>query len=58
MKEKKNLLENIDYYILPDGKWVITDKYHLERGFCCKSKVGCLHCPYGHLGKIQSIEIK
>ncbi|MCO5251589.1 MAG: DUF5522 domain-containing protein [Candidatus Kapabacteria bacterium] len=23
---------------------VFTEKYHLERGYCCKS--GCRHCPY------------
>jgi hypothetical protein len=23
---------------------VLTEKYHLEKGFCCGN--GCLHCPY------------
>ena len=32
-----------DFYI-EDGKTVFTEKYHLKRGFCCKS--GCRHCPY------------
>ena len=27
------------------GLVVFTEKYHLLRGYCCKS--GCRHCPYG-----------
>lgn len=44
---KKTLIENIDYYI-ENGKWVFTEKYHLDRGFCCKpnQEKGCRHCPY------------
>jgi Family of unknown function (DUF5522) len=41
--QQKKLIENIDYYI-ENGFWVFTEKYHLERGYCCKS--GCRHCPY------------
>ena len=33
------------YYYTKDGLLVFTEKYHLERGYCCKS--GCRHCPYG-----------
>ena len=40
----KELFENIDYYINGDGYVVLTEKYHLERGYCCGN--GCLHCPY------------
>jgi hypothetical protein len=25
---------------------VMTEKYHLERGYCCGN--GCRHCPYEH----------
>ena len=25
---------------------VFTEKYHIKRGYCCKS--GCKHCPYGY----------
>ena len=38
------LTENIDYYIENDF-FVFTEKFHLDRGYCCKS--GCRHCPYG-----------
>ena len=39
------LVENVDFYINEDGNLVFTEKYHLKRGYCCKS--GCKHCPYG-----------
>lgn len=33
-----------DYYFLPDGRLVFSEKYHLKRGYCCGS--GCRHCPF------------
>jgi hypothetical protein len=40
------LKEGEDYYVDPmTGLVVFTEKYHLKRGYCCKS--GCRHCPYG-----------
>jgi hypothetical protein len=41
---KPNLTED-DYYLNPEGYIIFTEKYHLKRGYCCKS--GCKHCPYG-----------
>lgn len=38
-------LEPDDYYFDDSGLMVFTEKYHLKRGYCCKS--GCRHCPYG-----------
>lgn len=35
-----------DYYLNEQGYKVFTEKYHLKRGYCCKS--GCKHCPYGY----------
>ncbi|MGA1583549.1 MAG: DUF5522 domain-containing protein [Saprospiraceae bacterium] len=40
----RKILEGTHYY-LENGNLVFTEKYHLERGYCCKS--GCRHCPYG-----------
>jgi len=40
-----NLKEGEDYYFTPEGFKVFTEKYHLKRGYCCRS--GCRHCPYG-----------
>lgn len=38
------MTEGIQYYIDPDGKWVFTETYHKERGYCCGN--ACRHCPY------------
>lgn len=43
-----------DYYI-ENGFYVFTEKYHLKRGYCCKS--GCRHCPWKY-GKKTGEEIK
>ena len=29
------LIEGIHFYINKDGYIVLTEKYHLEKGFCC-----------------------
>ena len=44
--DKKNNLDPEDYYMSEEGFIVFTEKYHLKRGYCCKS--GCKHCPYGY----------
>lgn len=43
---KMKLIKDVDYYINESGKFVFTEKFHLDRGFCCKSINGCKHCPY------------
>ncbi|HTQ27989.1 MAG TPA: DUF5522 domain-containing protein [Puia sp.] len=40
----KPLTEGVDFYYNAEGLMVLTEKYHLEKGFCCGS--GCTHCPY------------
>ncbi|MFM7838768.1 MAG: DUF5522 domain-containing protein [Chitinophagaceae bacterium] len=42
MKEK--LREGIDFYFNEQGFMVLTEQYHLHKGFCCGH--GCRHCPY------------
>lgn len=42
----KNELEPDDFYLSEEGFKVFTEKYHLKRGYCCKS--GCRHCPYNY----------
>lgn len=39
-------LDPKDFYMSEEGFVVFTEKYHLKRGYCCKS--GCKHCPYGY----------
>lgn len=43
---EKNLILGEDYYLSEFGFKVFTEKFHLKRGYCCKS--GCKHCPYGY----------
>jgi len=41
----KQLIEGIDFYY--EGPYmVLTEKYHLEKGYCCGN--GCRHCPYDY----------
>lgn len=35
-----------DDFYMENGKFVLTERYHLRRGFCCGN--GCRHCPYDH----------
>ncbi len=52
MKNKKDhssfsenpLKEGEDFYYNEEGLMVLTRKYHLRRGHCCKSD--CTHCPF------------
>ncbi len=38
------LQEGIDFYYNEQGFMVLTERYHLEKGYCCG--YGCLNCPY------------
>jgi Family of unknown function (DUF5522) len=49
--EVVQLVENEDYY-LEHGLMVLTARYHLRRGYCCKQ--GCRHCPYRNEAKEKS----
>jgi len=40
------LVEGADYYV-ENGLYVFTERYLLNRGYCCES--GCRHCPYGFI---------
>ncbi len=40
------LIEGEDFYYDSEHYMVLTEKYHLEKGFCCGH--GCRHCPYDH----------
>jgi len=42
----KTLRKDEDYYVLPDGRYVMTAMYLLKRGYCCGN--GCLQCPYDY----------
>lgn len=38
------LKEGIHYYFNQEGFVVLTERYHIERGYCCGN--GCRHCPF------------
>jgi len=42
----KQLIEDLDFYYNEQGLMVLTEKYHLERGYCCGN--GCRHCPFAY----------
>jgi broad specificity phosphatase PhoE len=43
-----SLVDGEDYYY--EGEMIVfTARYHLRRGYCCKS--GCRHCPYGEAAR-------
>jgi hypothetical protein len=42
----QELTEGIHYYLNEEGLMVLTEKYHLLRGYCCSN--GCLHCPFNY----------
>ena len=40
----KGLIEGKHFYYNEEGLVVLTEAYHLEKGYCCGN--GCKHCPY------------
>lgn len=53
---KRLNLDPEDFYLGERGFIVFTEKYHLKRGYCCKS--GCKHCPYGYDKKTDTFKKK
>ena len=51
---KRAKLSEEDYYVSEEGYIIFTEKYHLKRGYCCKSN--CKHCPFGY--NVNTGEIK
>ena len=41
------LVEGEDYYLNDQGYVVLTELYHLKKGYCCGN--GCTHCPYSYV---------
>lgn len=38
--------EGIHFYYNENNFLVFTEKYHLQRGYCCGN--GCMHCPFNY----------
>lgn len=43
----QGLIAGEDYYYNEQGYIVLTEKFHLKKGYCCGN--GCLHCPYEYI---------
>ena len=41
-----NFIEGEHFYYNENNLLVFTEKYHLQRGYCCGN--GCKHCPYNY----------
>ncbi len=46
MSDDENFIEGIHYYYDESGLMVFSEKYHLQRGYCCGN--GCRNCPYNY----------
>ncbi|WP_071790289.1 DUF5522 domain-containing protein [Sediminibacterium sp. C3] len=40
----QQLIEGKDFYYDDKGYMVLTEAYHLQKGYCCG--YGCRHCPF------------
>ncbi len=45
-----------DFYKDENGKFVMTESFHIKRGSCCGSK--CKHCPYEPQYQKGSIQVR
>lgn len=43
---KKESTKEDELYYYENGLMVMTEAYHLQRGYCCGNR--CRHCPYEH----------
>ncbi len=55
--KNEEFIEGIHFYFDESGLMVLTEKYHLERGYCCGN--GCRHCPfeYENVEDLKRIEL-
>lgn len=51
-----NFIEGIHFYYNENNFLVFTEKYHLQRGYCCGN--GCMHCPYNYENVSQPLKNK
>lgn len=46
VKEQSKPKLQPDHFYYENGRMVMTEQYHLDRGYCCGN--GCKHCPYNN----------
>ncbi len=51
---KNPIVEGEDYYFNEEGFIVLTERYHLDRGYCCGN--GCRHCPFEHINVPDAVK--
>jgi len=44
--KNNDFIEGIHFYFDESGLIVMTEKYHLDRGYCCGN--ACRHCPFNY----------
>ena len=49
--EPKNDHESPKDFYIENGLLVMTESFHLKRGYCCGSE--CRHCPYEHVNVVK-----
>ena len=54
--DENNLVSDEDFYYTSEGYKCFTEKFHIKRGYCCKS--GCRHCPYNYNQKTDTLRKK
>jgi Family of unknown function (DUF5522) len=55
-ESNQDFIEGKDFYYNDTRLMVLTEKYHLERGYCCGN--GCLHCPYNYVNVPEPAKTK
>jgi hypothetical protein len=50
---ENKLIKDADYYLDEIGRMVMTEAYHLKRGYCCGND--CKHCPWKDEHEIEPI---
>ncbi len=51
-----DFIEGIHFYYDVNKLLVFTEKYHLQRGYCCGN--GCRHCPYNYENVAEPLKSK
>ena len=51
-----NFIEGIHFYYNENNYIVFTEKYHIQRGYCCGN--GCRHCPYNYENVAEPLKSK
>ena len=51
-----NFIEGIHFYYNENNFLVFTEKYHVQRGYCCGNE--CIHCPFNYENVAEPLKSK